>query len=79
MGHIGKGQSVGRGRVQDLQVESSGQVGQMMCYHCRQPEHMRLDCLRRQRPHGTEAEHADQPDVQGTFNTCICFLMHHVH
>ena len=26
-----------------------------------------------------EAEHADQPDIQGTFYTCICFLMHHVH
>ena len=26
-----------------------------------------------------EAEHADQPDMQGTFYTCICFLMHHVH
>ena len=23
-----------------------------------------------------EAEHADQPDMQGTFYTCICFLMH---
>ena len=26
-----------------------------------------------------EAEHADQPDMQGTFYTCIFFLMHHVH
>ena len=26
-----------------------------------------------------EAEHADQSDMQGTFYTCICFLMHHVH
>ena len=26
-----------------------------------------------------EAEHANQPDMQGTFYTCICFLMHHVH
>ena len=26
-----------------------------------------------------EAEHADQPDIQGTFYTCIFFLMHHVH
>ena len=34
MGHIGQGQSVGRGRPQDLQVESSGQAGQMACYHC---------------------------------------------
>ena len=33
--HIGQGQSVGRGRPQDLQAESSGQAGQMMCYHCR--------------------------------------------
>ena len=26
-----------------------------------------------------EAEHADQSDMQGTFYTCICFLMHHVY
>ena len=49
----------------------------MTCYHCCQPGHMRRDCPRRQRPHGTEAEHANQPDMQGTFYTCICFLMHH--
>ena len=34
-GHIGKGQSVSRGLAQDLQAESSGQIGQMMCYHSR--------------------------------------------
>ena len=79
MGHIGQGQSVGRGRAQDLQAESLGQAGQMTCYHCCQPGHMRRDCLRRQRSHGTEAEHANQLDMQGTFYTCSCFLMHHVH
>ena len=78
-GHIGQGQSVSRGRAQGLQAESSGQVGQMTCYHCCQPGHMRRDCPRRQGSHGTEAEHADQLDMQGTFYTCICFLMHHVH
>ena len=26
-----------------------------------------------------EAEHADQPDMQGTFYTCICFLMRPVY
>ena len=26
-----------------------------------------------------EAEHADQSNMQGTFYTCIYFLMHHVH
>ena len=51
--HIGQGQSVGRGRPQDLQAESSGQDGQRTCYHCRQLGHMRRDCLRRQRSHGT--------------------------
>ena len=51
----------------------------MTCYHCHQPGHMRRDCPRRQRSHGIEAEHADQLDMQGTFYTCICFLMHHVH
>ena len=58
-GHIGKGQSVGRGRPQDLQTESSGQAKQMTCYHCRQPEHMRRDCSRRQRSRGTETERSD--------------------
>ena len=39
-GHIGQDQSVGRGRAQGLQAESSGQAGQMMCYHCRPLGHM---------------------------------------
>ena len=51
----------------------------MTCYHCRQHGHMRRDCPRRQRSRGTEAERSDQPDVQGTFYTCNCYLMHHVH
>ena len=52
-GHIDQGQDVGRGRPQDLQAESLGQARKMTCYHCRQPEHMRRDCPRRQRSHGT--------------------------
>ena len=52
-GHIGQGQGVGRGRPQDLQAESLGQTRQMTCYHYRQPGHMRRDCPRRQRSHGT--------------------------
>ena len=56
-GHIG--QSVGRGRAQDLQAESLGQAGQMTCYHCRQPRHMRRDCPQRRRSHGTETERSD--------------------
>ena len=34
-GHIGQGQSVGRGRPQDLQAESLGHARQMTCYHYR--------------------------------------------
>ena len=52
-GHIGWDHSAGRGRAQGLQVESSGRARQMMCYHYRQPGHMRRDCPRRQRSHGT--------------------------
>ena len=58
-GHIGQGQGVGRGRPQDFLPKSSDQAGQMTCYHCRQPGHMRGDCPRRQRSHSTETEHAD--------------------
>ena len=39
----------------------------MTCYHCRQPGHMRRDCLRRQRSQGTATEHTGQSDMQGTF------------
>ena len=58
-GHIGQGQSVGRGQPQDLQAEGFSQAGQMTCYHCRQPGHMRRDCLRRQRSHVTTTEYSD--------------------
>ena len=57
--HMGQGQSVGRGRAQDLQAESLGQAGQMTCYHCRQLGHMRRDCPRRQRSHDTETKRSD--------------------
>ena len=58
-GHISQGQSVSRGRPQDVQAESSGQAVQMTCYHCRQPGHMKRDFPRRQRSHGTETESSD--------------------
>ena len=58
-GHIVQSQSAGRGLGQELQVKSSGQARQITCYHCRQPGHMRQDCPRRQRSHGTETECSD--------------------
>ena len=58
-GHIGQSQSAGRGLGWDLQAESSGHAGQMTCYHCRQPGHMRRNSPRGQRSHGTETERLD--------------------
>ena len=58
-----RSQRVGRGQVQDSQAGASSQAGLTICYFCRQPGHMRRDCPRRQRRHGTEAEHTEQPDM----------------
>ena len=34
------------------QIRVASQAGQMVCYHCQQPEHMRRDCPQRQRSQG---------------------------
>ena len=62
-----RGQSVCRGQVQDSQAETSSEAGQTICYFCHHPGNMRRDCPRRQRSRGTETEHPDYPDMQGTF------------
>ena len=54
---------MGRGQVQDSQAGTSSKAGQTICYFCCQPGHMRRDCPRRQRSHGAEAEHTEQPDM----------------
>ena len=50
---------MGRDKVQDSQTRTSSQAGQIICYFCRQPGHMRRDCPRRQRSRGTKIECLD--------------------
>ena len=44
--------SQSRGNPGQGQMRVSGQVGQMVCYHCHQPRHMRRDFPRRQGSQG---------------------------
>ena len=44
--------SQSRGHLGQGHMRVAGQAGQMVCYHCQQPRHMRRDCSRRQGSQG---------------------------
>ena len=58
-----RGQSVGRGQVQDSQARTSSQAGQTICYFCRQLGHMREIVLGGRGLMVLQAEHTEQPDM----------------
>ena len=46
----------GRGHLGQGQIRVAGQTGQMVCYHCQQPGHMRRDYPQRQGSQGFRTE-----------------------
>ena len=55
----------GRGHLGQGRIRIANQAGQMVCYHCQQPRHMRRDCPQRQGSQGSGIAQSQSVEEQG--------------